>query len=132
MAIVHFAVASVALGFAAYGIYSWKDRPIRLRSFDEVDCIRRAAAFATQRLNLPPQDRTLFYSNLLWRDWWIIWFPWSVRLPIVELTALAPFIDGMIEGHGPPLNLPPEYEDYRPRVLAAFKARMEAEGLWPA
>ncbi len=57
--------------------------------------------------------------------------PYLTRLPRAELAVLAPFIDEIIEGRGPPLNLPPEYEDYRPRVLAAFKARMTAEGLWP-
>ena len=49
-----------------------------------------------------------------------------------ELALVAPFIDECIAGRGPPLNLPAEYEDWRPAALAAFKARMQAEGLWPA
>lgn len=48
-----------------------------------------------------------------------------------ELEIVAPFIDKIIEGKGPPLNLPAEYEDERPAILAKFKARMQDEGLWP-
>jgi hypothetical protein len=58
-------------------------------------------------------------------------FNWTGRIPVEELAMLAPFIDLAIDGKGPPLNLPAEYEDWRPETLAAFKKRMQAEGLWP-
>ena len=58
--------------------------------------------------------------------------PSLVRMSTQELALVAPFIDECIAGRGPPLNLPAEYEDWRPAALAAFKARMQAEGLWPA
>lgn len=51
-------------------------------------------------------------------------------IPVEELAILHPFIDLIIDGKGPPLNQPAEYDD-RPEVLRKFKQRMQAEGLWP-
>ncbi|WP_212356818.1 hypothetical protein [Bradyrhizobium jicamae] len=48
-----------------------------------------------------------------------------------DLAVIAPVIDEWIQGRLPPQNLPAEYEDFRPRTLQAFKARMQTEGLWP-
>jgi hypothetical protein len=106
--------------------------PIQLKSFDEIDCVCGAAAWATGRLGNEEANRKLPHTNgIRMSSWFGTPLPYLVRLPQAELAILAPFIDAIIEGRGPPLNLPSEYEDYRPRVLAAFKARMKAEGLWP-
>jgi hypothetical protein len=48
-----------------------------------------------------------------------------------DLAVLAPFIDQVIAGKGPPPILSAEYEDTRPATLGTFRARMQAEGLWP-
>ena len=48
-----------------------------------------------------------------------------------HLAILVPYIDEWIAGKLPPQNLPAEYEDYRPRVLLAFKQRLQSEGRWP-
>ncbi len=53
-----------------------------------------------------------------------------VGWPVSALAVLAPFIDQVIAGQGPPWPLPAEYDD-RAEVLGAFKARMQAKGVWP-
>ena len=106
--------------------------PVQLKSFDEIECVSGAAAWATRRLGDEKASRELRRVNgIRFSSWFGTPLPYLVRLPQAELAVLSPFIDAMIEGRGPPLNLPPEYDDYRPRVLAAFKARMKSEGLWP-
>jgi hypothetical protein len=73
--------------------------------------------------------RELRYALSLWN--YSVNFSWMGSIPVEELRILSPFIDRMIEGKGPPQNLPNEYKDERPETLKRFKDRMIAEGLWP-
>jgi hypothetical protein len=102
--------------------------PVGLKGYDEVNCVLDAVLWASRD---PAVSAKLRYAAAL-RTSLPIYLGWWARFPQLELAVLAPFIDAMIEGNGPPLHRPPEYENYRPRVLAAFKARMKSEGLWPA
>jgi hypothetical protein len=55
----------------------------------------------------------------------------GARISAQDLAVLASLIDQVIAGQGPPRVLSAEYEDARPAILGVFKARMQAEGLWP-
>jgi hypothetical protein len=119
-------ILAVALAIGA------KNRlPVRFRNWDEQHEVYGVARWAAKEL--PPLkngNMRLLHSLTLNNDL-LQFFYWMNSIPVDELTILAPFIDRMIDGNGPPLNLPAEYEDERPDILRRFKERMEAEELWP-
>lgn len=122
------AVALIAVPLLVFAVFSFRREwrmPVRVKGFDEVACVLGVVWWASRD---PAIRAKLPYANLLKSaasGWW-----WA-RLPQSELVVLVPFIDATIDGRGPALNQPLEYEDYRPRVLAAFKSRMKSEGRWP-
>jgi hypothetical protein len=108
--------------------------PVRFKNVDELLTVYEVARWAAKDLDIKYGDQRLFYSLLLRRSTGgfmmpsIIW--WTASIPVQELALLAPFIDLIIEGRGPPQNLPPEYDD-RANILQRFKERMQIGGLWP-
>jgi hypothetical protein len=123
---VHFAVVGFILVVIVGGFRQQRRMLVRMKGYDEVGCVFDVVLWASRD---PAIRSKLPYANAL-RIAVPLSLRWWARLPQTELAVLAPFIDAVIEGRGPPLNLPPEYEDYRPRVLDAFKSRMKSEGLW--
>jgi hypothetical protein len=123
----HLAIVGLILIAIVLGLRKERRMPVRVSGYDEVNCLLGVVFWASRE---PAISAKLPWANAM-RIGYQVYLGWWLRLPQAELNVLAPFIDAMIEGRGPPLDLPPEYEDYRPRVLSAFKARMEAEGLWP-
>lgn len=125
-AVAHVAIVLLVLIAIFMGVRRERRMLVRVKGYDEVTCLLEVVAWASRdpaiRAKLPHANSVRLSS---------IYLKWRARLPLAELIILAPFIDTAIEGRGPPLNLPLEYEDYRPRVLAAFKSRMQSEGLWP-
>jgi hypothetical protein len=122
----------VYIALLAFAIYARMQRlklPVRFASGDELNAVVGVARWAGQQYDLGDPRRQSITSV------WMNLRPWlgrmGVRLSKHEVAMLAPFIDQVIAGQGPPLNLPAEYEDTRPAALGAFKARMQAEGLWP-
>jgi hypothetical protein len=103
--------------------------PVTFKNLDEERAVYDAAYWAERELNLGRKDRRLLYSRAIWVH--LYGYSWMGSIPVAELAILAPFINRIIDGKGPPLNLPAEYEDIRPKILGQFKKRMEAEGLWP-
>jgi hypothetical protein len=104
-------------------------RPVRFRSLDEQVTFGAVARWAARELDIRPNDPRLRYALSLWifsSD-----LNWLGSVPVEELALVAPFIDPMIEGKGPPPNIPPDYKDGRPQMLTRFKERMIAQGLWP-
>jgi hypothetical protein len=113
----------------AFAFLSATRMPVRFRNLDEQREIYNVARWAANELNTEPSRQRLRYSLSLWA--YSAKFNWLGSIPVEELAILGSFIDRTIDGKGPPLNLPPEYDDTRPEVLRRFKKRMEAEGLWP-
>jgi hypothetical protein len=107
-----------------------KRRPVTFKTLDEEAAVSVVAWWAAQQLNIKSDDPQLLYSLQPWIYPWFL--NWEGRIPIKELALLAPFIDLAINGKLPPLNQPADQEDWRPAALAAFKKRMQAEGLWPS
>jgi len=106
--------------------------PVGFESMRECAHVRFTARWASRQVG--PQDpryRPLLSLNLRLGGFPIQGFYFLYYISRRDLEILAPFIDEMIEGKGPPLNLPAEYEDERPATLAKFKTRMQQEGLWP-
>jgi hypothetical protein len=103
--------------------------PVRFRSFYELNEIYGVARWAAKELALTEGDTRLFHSLNLFV--YSLYGYWASSIPIEELALLAPFIDRIIDGKGPLLNLPMEYEVQRRETLQRFKRRMEAGGLWP-
>lgn len=123
-------LAGVALTVLA--LSARRNMPVKFKTFDELNSVGDVLIWA--RNQVAPDDPRRKALMLLF-----VRIPSSpltppslVRMSTQELALVAPFIDECIAGRGPPLNLPAEYEDWRPAALAAFKARMQAEGLWPA
>jgi hypothetical protein len=104
--------------------------PVKLTSCDELNAISDTVVWAQRQVG--PDDPRRKGIAFLYVYMVGTTFPFAVRLSTKDLEVLAPFIDKFIEGKGPPLNLPSEYEDWRPAVLSDFKARMKNERLWPA
>jgi hypothetical protein len=103
--------------------------PVKFKSLDEESTVYQVARWAAKELNKKPSDLELRHSLTLWA--YSVQFNWMGSIPIEELRVLSPFIDRMIDGNGPPQNLPSDYTDWRPETLRRFKDRMIAEGLWP-
>jgi hypothetical protein len=124
----------VVISIVAAGRYLMPDRgplTITFRSMDECAEVGFTALWALKQVDRDdPRFRTLLYLRTLLGRYPNAYF--LRRMSRAELEMLAPFIDKVIEGKGPPQNLPAEYEDRRPSVLSNFKARMQAGGLWPA
>jgi hypothetical protein len=102
--------------------------PVTFKNLDEEAAVYQVSRWAAKQLDITPGDPRLRYSLWLWM--YSANFNWLGSIPVAELTLLAPFINLVIDGKGPPPNLPPEY-DNRPETLSRFKRRMQAEGLWP-
>ncbi len=124
---VEFATVGLVLIAIVIGVRRERRMPVRVKGYDEVNCLFEVVAWASRD---PAIGAKLPHANSMRIATPVFLGLWA-RLPRAELIVLAPFIDAMIEGQGPELNLPLEYEDYRPRVLAEFKARMKSEGQWP-
>jgi hypothetical protein len=103
--------------------------PVRFKHLVEQEAVSFVAHWAAKQLNMAPGDRRLQYSNSL--SLLSVILNWRGSIPVEELALLAPFIDLVIDGKGPPQNLPANYEDTRPETLRRFKQRMQSEGLWP-
>ncbi len=102
--------------------------PVEFKTFDEWEMVSDVVRWAQDQIAADDPRRAALMS--LWvapRRPLPVYF---ARWPSAGLGALAPFIDRVIAGTGPPWPLPAEYDD-RAEVLGAFKARMRAEGLWP-
>lgn len=122
----------LALGLLGVGFYVLAKNmslPVSFKSMDEFDAVGSIVRWASQQI---PRDdgRQQALSTMRF----LLVYSWSVvyrlrRISRSDLAVLAPFIDQVIEGKGPPLNLPAEYEDWRPALLSNFKARMQVEGL---
>lgn len=125
-------IAAIALAVFAARVRA--SQPVRFKTFDEVGSVDDVVVWASKQI--PADDRRRSALDMLSIK---ISPPSSsgltppslVSMSVEDLALAAPFIDECIAGRGPPLNMPAEYEDWRPAALAAFKARMQAEGLWP-
>ncbi len=121
------------LALLAFGIYAQAQRlklPVRFASIDELNAVADVARWARQRF-----ERGDPLQKAIIGTWWYL-SRFSItrigaRISARELALVAPFIDEVIAGKGPPLDLAAEYGDDRPACLGAFKARIHAEGLWP-
>jgi hypothetical protein len=108
--------------------------PVTFKSVKEESAVCFTANWAAKELNIKFGDSKLRYSLMLFG------FTYNLnrmgRIPVEELAVLSPFIDLIIDGKGPRLNIPSEYdqEEYmgpRREALTQFKKRMQVEGLWP-
>jgi hypothetical protein len=123
-----FVLVVLMIGFAVFTVPTGQ-LPVRFGNLDELWGVHSVARLAATEHAISVGDLRLIYAlNLL--SYSQLSF-WMAGLPKEELVILAPFIDRIIEGRGPPLNLPSEYEDWRPATLQRFKNRMIAQGLWP-
>jgi len=100
---------------------------IWFKTLDEVAVVKELMHWARTKVSGPIGHRLWAGSMMIDADS----IPAIQSISRGELAILAPFIDEWIEGKLPPQNLPAEYEDYRPRVLLAFKQRLQSEGRWP-
>jgi hypothetical protein len=106
-------------------------------TIDECDLIVQVANDALHRLGNPPvfpnggRLRSVIEMRGVNRSDRAI-VPIRRSISREDLHFLSPYIDDWINGNAPPQNLPPEYEDWRPEALRAFKERMIRENLWPS
>ena len=121
-----FAVAAICWVLIIGFDHRW---PVRFKHLVEQEAVSFVAHWAARQLNMAPSDRRLRYSNSL--SLLSVILNWRGSIPVEELALLAPFIDLVIDGQGPPQNLPADYDDTRPETLRRFKQRMQSEGLWP-
>jgi hypothetical protein len=127
-----FAVLCV-LALLAFAIYAQTQRlklPVSFTSLDELSAVAGVAKWARQRFDRGDPRRTAIDQT--W--WYLARFDFTrmgARISAQEIALLAPFIDQVIAGEGPPPFLSAEYGDDRPALLGAFKARMQTEGRWP-
>jgi hypothetical protein len=132
MAETEAAVLIVVIGLAVIAggvaLLASNRMPVTFKNLDEEQQVYQTARWAAKQLDIKPGDPRLRYSLWLWM--YSANFNWMGSIPAEELTLLAPFINLVIDGKGPPLKLPPEY-DNRPETLGRFKRRMQAERLWP-
>lgn len=130
-----FAVICIALFMAAVAIGLTLDAKrgpmpigfVSMRECSEVGFTARWAEGLVDRQD--PRHRTLMFIRLRLGRYPNAFFLRAMSRS--ELETVAPFIDEVIAGRGPPWNLPAEYEDERPAVLTEFKTRMQREGMWP-
>jgi hypothetical protein len=123
------AIAVTLLVFALVVGARTPSMPVTFKNLDEERAVYGVALWASKQMGIKPGDPRLKCSLYLWA--YSSNLNWMGRIPIEELALLSPFIDLIIEGKGPPRNLPAEYEDTRPEKLKRFKERMQTEGLWP-
>jgi len=121
-----FAVAAICWVLIIGFDHRW---PVRFKHLVEQEAVSFVAHWAARQLNMAPSDRRLRYSNSL--SLLSVILNWRGSIPVEELALLAPFIDLVIDGQGPPQNLPADYDDTRPETLRRFKQRMQSEDLWP-
>jgi hypothetical protein len=121
-------ILSILIFGGVIAVWLARRMPVRFRGLDEHHIIKGVAHWAAKELPLEKGDTRLFHSLYI-SPFSVV--SWMASIPAEELAILAPFIDRMIEGKGPPLNLPAEYKDTRPETLRRFKERMQAQGLWP-
>jgi hypothetical protein len=121
-----FAVAAICWVLIIGFDHRW---PVRFKHLVEQEAVSFVAHWAARQLNMAPSDQRLRYSNSL--SLLSVILNWRGSIPVEELALLAPFIDLVIDGEGPPQKLPAYYEDTRPETLRRFKQRMQSEGLWP-
>ena len=129
LALLATSILCVTLGVAAVAVAAKRRMPVKFKNLDEQRTVYNVACWAAKQLDIKAGDRRLLYSRLLRGV--SSRFNWMGSIPVQELAILSPFIDLMIEGKGPPLNQPAEYEDRRPAILKQFKERMQTEELWP-
>jgi len=127
-------VAPVAMVLAAIFIATARyaaRMPVKFKTLDEQSDIIAVAYWAQKTGNI--DSKRLRYSITLDLATSAATGPITLKgsIPVEELAILAPWIDRVIDGKGPPRNLPPEYVDRRPVILGEFKKRMQDEGLWP-
>jgi hypothetical protein len=120
------AVAAICSALIVGSKHRW---PVRFKHLVEQEAVSFVAHWAAIQLNMAPGDRRLRYSKSL--SLLSVILDWRGSIPVEELALLAPFIDLVIDGQGPPQNLPADYDDTRPETLRRFKQRMQSEGLWP-
>src|ERR1051325_1268791 len=120
-----------ALAFATYRQTKRLKLPVRFASVDELTAVARVAFWAQRRFDhRDPRWEAIFAIGSYLRIF-ASFTRIGARISAQDVAVLAPFIDQFIAGDGPPSILSVEYEDERPALLGAFKARMQAEGLWP-
>jgi hypothetical protein len=117
----------IALVACAWMILRRSRSRIRFKTFDEVAVVRELLLWAAPKVP-GRRGRMLFASSLAIAPFAI---PAMHSMSRSDLAILAPYIDEWIEGRLPPQNPPADYEDTRPKVLLAFKQRLQSEGLWP-
>ena len=120
------AVAAICSALIVGSKHRW---PVRFKHLVEQEAVSFVAHWAAIQLNMAPGDRRLRYSKSL--SLLSVILDWRGSIPVEELALLAPFIDLVIDGQGPPQNLPADYDDTRPETLRRFKQRMQSEDLWP-
>jgi hypothetical protein len=109
-------------------------QPVRFKTFEEVGSVTDVVVWASKQIPADDQRRSalrMLFIKISPPSSAGLTPPSLVGMSVEDLALAAPFIDECIAGRGPPLNMPAEYEDWRPAALAAFKARIQAEGLWP-
>lgn len=118
-------LAAIGAGTVLVWLILRRRSGIGFKTLDEVAVVQELMVWVAHKV---PERRNqlLFGSTLMPRG--------IVALQSIsrdDLAILAPYIDDWIEGRLPPQNLPAEYEDFRPRVLLAFRQRLQSEGRWP-
>jgi hypothetical protein len=115
-------------------IYAQTERlklPVRFASNSELTEVARVAGWAQKRCDRSDARRQAIAAIWSYLSMYMTLPRFGVRISAQDLAVLAPFIDQVIAGKGPPPILSAEYEDTRPATLGTFRARMQAEGLWP-
>jgi hypothetical protein len=130
--IVASVIAVVALAVLAVRVRA--NQPVRFKTFDELGSLTDVVIWAGKQVAADDRRRRplgVLLVKISPPSSGGLTPPSLVGMSADDLALVAPFIDQCIAGKGPPLNMPAEYWDWRPAALAAFKARMQAEGLWP-
>ena len=125
-------IAVIAIAVLAVRVRA--NQPVWFKTLDELGSVTDVVVWASKQIatDNPRRKALQLLSVKLGPPAVSVLTPLSfVRMSAEDLALVAPFVDECIAGRGPPLNMPAEYEDWRPAALAAFKARMRAEGLWP-
>jgi hypothetical protein len=136
MRVWDFVLGSFSIGVLVLGVYALAKHlrlPGRFKSLDEITVIIGVSNWARKQIGAddPRRKDIIRAHNYLWVMNGNMVPAFLARISAQDLKVLAPFIEKVIEGKGPPWNMPAEYEDNRPALLSAFKARMKAESLWP-
>jgi hypothetical protein len=130
---------ALCIALAVWAVRQRQKLPVRFKSIDEYVTVTDVTNSALKQLPRDDPRRLILQVASLRLDDSVrpvVVPPSWVRISAEDLRVLAPFIDLWIDKKGPPINLPFEYqaemENERAARLAAFKARMQSEGLWPA